>query len=42
LIFGPNAICRYFSYRGRSKSDSAAAEEWLEWEASALAPTEKV
>lgn len=41
LIFGPNAICRYFSYKGTATVDSAAVEEWLEWEATALAQTEK-
>lgn len=47
-IFGANAICRYFSYKGKSSSpkgksaDPGAVEEWLEWEAVTLAPAERL
>lgn len=47
LIFGSNAICRYFAYKSSSSSESvsgadyAAAEKWLEWEAVTLAPVER-
>ncbi|CAN0391152.1 unnamed protein product, partial [Laminaria digitata] len=48
VIFGSNAICRYFSYKGTSSStkgkgaDLGAVEEWLEWEAVTLAPAERL
>lgn len=47
LIFGSNAICRYFAYKSSSSSknvsdaDYAAVERWLEWEAATLAPMER-
>lgn len=47
LVFGANAICRYFSYKSTSCCDArdpksaAAAEQWLEWEARVLASLEK-
>ncbi|CAM9393416.1 unnamed protein product [Ectocarpus fasciculatus] len=48
VIFGANAVCRYFSYKGKSwsptgpTSDRAeAVEEWLDWETGALAPAER-
>lgn len=48
VIFGANAICRYFSYKGNSSSakgkaaDPGAVEAWLEWEAVTLAPAERL
>lgn len=41
LIFGSSAICRYLSYSVSSTTDSAAVEEWVEWEATALVRAEK-
>jgi len=50
LVFGPNAVCRYFSYKGsrppspkETGADPAGAvEEWLDWEAEKLAPAERL
>lgn len=49
MIFGSNAICRYFSYKGVSSSLkgvtadlTGAVEEWLDWEAMTLAPAERL
>ena len=46
MIFGSNAVCRYFSYKGGSAPTTAnlsdAAEEWLDWEAVTLAPAERL
>lgn len=49
MIFGSNAVCRYFSYKGVSSSPkgvaadlSGAVEEWLDWEAVTFAPAERL
>lgn len=50
VIFGSNAVCRYFSYKGVSRSPKGVAadlsgttvEEWLDWEAVTLAPAERL
>ncbi|CAB1103032.1 unnamed protein product [Ectocarpus sp. CCAP 1310/34] len=48
VIFGSNAVCRYFSYKGKSSSPkgpttdpAGAVEEWLDWETGTLAPAQK-
>lgn len=48
VIFGANAVCRYFSYKGKSSSPKGptadpaeAVEEWLDWETGTLAPAER-
>lgn len=49
MIFGSNAVCRYFSYKGVFSSPKGATadltgalEEWLDWEAVNLAPAERL
>lgn len=48
LVFGANAICRYFSYKGNPPSpagasaDARTVEEWIAWEAATLAPAERM
>lgn len=48
VVFGSNAVCRYFSYKGVSAPKgstvelSEAVEEWLDWEAVTLAPAERL
>ena len=49
VIFGSNAVCRYFSYKGVPPSakgvaadPNGAVEEWLDWEAVTLAPAERL
>lgn len=48
MIFGSNAVCRYFYYKGVSSSPkgagdrTGAVEEWLDWEAVTLAPAERL
>lgn len=47
LIFGANAICRYFSYKGMPPSrganvDPSAVDGWVEWEAGTLSPVERM
>lgn len=48
VVFGSNAVCRYFSYKGVSAPKGATAdlseavEEWLDWEAATLAPAERL
>ena len=50
LVFGSNAVCRYFSYKDSSSSSPkgtaagfpGAVEEWLDWEAAKLAPAERL
>eukprot|EP00752_Nemacystus_decipiens_P016540 g14783.t1 len=49
VIFGSNAVCRFFSYKGVSSSPkgvcadvTGAVEEWLDWEAMTLAPAERL
>lgn len=49
VIFGSNAVCRYFSYKsvpslqkGVAAGLTGAVEEWLHWEAVTLAPAERL
>lgn len=48
VIFGANAICRYFSYKGTPPSprganvDPSAVDGWVEWEAGTLSPVERM